>query len=78
MVVVFDTNMGGNQLEKSVKKKERIISEKIPGLKLITSGLPIRIRGMKDPVAEGELAKSKEFRIKIATQLIKYNDVNGV
>jgi len=68
MAAVFDTYIGGDY-EKAVKKMEKQISEKVPGLKLVTSGLSIRVEGMKGPIAEGELPKCKEFGVKIATQL---------
>jgi len=67
-VAVFDTYLG-EDFEKSVKKMEKRISEKVPRLKLITSGLSIRVDGMKGPVTEGEFPKCKDFGKKIATQL---------
>jgi hypothetical protein len=67
-VTVFDTYLGGD-FEKAVKKMEKRISEKIPGLKLITSGLSIRVGGMEGPIVEGELFKCKDFGKKIANQL---------
>ncbi len=67
-VAVFDTYLGGD-FEKAVKKMEKRISEKVPGLKLIASGLSIRVDGMKGPVTDGEFPKCKEFGKKIATQL---------
>jgi len=36
--------------EKAVKKMEKRMSERVPGLKLITSGLSIRVDGMKGPM----------------------------
>jgi len=68
-VAVFDTNLGGNQLEKAVKKMEKRIGEKIPGLKLIVPGLSIKVGGMEGPIVEGELPKCKEFGNKIAKKL---------
>ena len=68
MVAVFDTYLGGD-FEKAVRKMEKQISEKAPGLKLVTPGLSIRVKGMKGPIAEGELPKCKEFGVKIATQI---------
>ena len=65
---VFDTYLGGD-FEKAVKKMEKRINEKIPGLKLITSGLSIKVDGMKGPIKDGELPKCKEFGKKIAIQL---------
>jgi len=68
-VAVFDTQLGGNQFEKAVKKMEKRIGEKVPSLKLITSGLSIRVDGMKGPVTDGEFSKCKDFGKKIANQL---------
>ncbi len=68
-VAVFDTNLGGPDFEKSVKKMEKRISEKVPGLKLIVPGLSIKVGGMKGPIVEGELPKCKDFGNKIANQL---------
>lgn len=67
-VAVFDTYLG-EDFEKSVKKMEKRISEKVPGLKLVTSGLSIRVDDMKGPVTDGEFPKCKDFGKKIATQL---------
>ena len=68
-IAVFDTQFGGNQFEKAVKKMEKRISEKLPDLKLITSGLSIRVGGMKGPIVDGELSKCVDFRNKIVNQL---------
>jgi len=68
-VAVFDTNLGGNQLEKAVKKMEKRIGEKIPRLKLIAPGLSIKVGGMKGPIVDGELPKCKDFGKKLANQL---------
>ena len=65
---VFDTYMGGD-FNKAVRKMEKRINEKIPGLKLITSGLSIKVGGFKGPIVEGELPKCKEFGNKIAKQM---------
>ena len=67
-VAVFDTYLGGD-FEKAMKKMEKRIGEKVPGLKLITSGLSIRVGGMKGPIVDGELPKCKDFGKKIANQL---------
>jgi len=67
-VAVFDTYLGGDY-EKAVKKMEKRIAEKIPGLKLMVPGLSIKVAGTKGPIAEGELPKCKEFGEKIANQL---------
>jgi len=68
-VAVFDTNFGGPNFDKDVKKMEKRIGEKVPRLKLMISGLSIKVGGMKGPIVEGELPKCKDFGRKIATQL---------
>lgn len=66
---VFDTQGGGQNFERVVKKMEKSISEKVPGLKLITPGLSIRVTGMKGPIADGELPKCVDFGKKIGAKL---------
>ncbi len=68
LTAVFDTYLGGD-FEKAVTKMEKRISKKVPELELVVSGLSIRVKGMKGPIAEGELSKCKEFGIKTATQI---------
>jgi flavodoxin len=68
LFAVFDTYLGKG-FEKAVKKMEKRINEKAPGLKMIAPGLSIRVQGMKGPIAEGELPKCKEFGKKLATQI---------
>ncbi|MCX5998922.1 MAG: flavodoxin domain-containing protein [Chloroflexi bacterium] len=63
---VFDTYIGGD-FEKAVKKMEKQLGEKVPGLKLMAGGLSIKVAGMKGPVSQGELPKCQEFGRKIAT-----------
>jgi len=65
---VFDTYMGGD-FNKVVRKMEKRINEKVPGLKLMTSGLSIKVGGFKGSIVEGELPKCKEFGNKIAKQM---------
>ena len=67
---VFDTYLGGD-FEKAVKKMEERIGEEIPSSKLITSGLSIRVRGMKGPVIEEEYLRCEDFGKKIANQLLR-------
>ena len=68
MAAVFDTHIGGD-FEKAVKKMEKRINEKVPGLKLLAPGLSIKVQGMKGPLVEGELPKCKEFGSEIAAQI---------
>ncbi len=70
LVAVFDTYIGKDS-EKAVKKMEKRITEKAPNLKLVTSGLSIKVRGMRGPILEEELPKCNEFGNKIATQIKK-------
>jgi flavodoxin len=67
-VAVFDTYLG-EDFEKSVKKMEQRLREKVPRLELITPGLSIKVKGMKGPIADEELPKCKDFGKKIADQL---------
>lgn len=68
LFAVFDTYLG-KDFEKAVKKMEKKINEKAPGLKMIAPGLSIKVQGMKGPISEGELPKCKEFGNKIASQM---------
>ncbi len=70
LVAVFDTYMS-TEFQKAMKKMEKQISEKAPGLKLVSPGLSVKVEGMKGPITEGELPKCKEFGMKIASQLVK-------
>jgi len=65
---VFDTYLG-KDFEKAVKKMEKRIREKVPDLKLMTSGLSIRVDEMKGPITEGELPRCIDYGKKIAIQL---------
>lgn len=67
---VFDTYLGGD-FEKAVKKMEKRIGEEIPSSKLITSGLSIRVGGMKGPIVEEEYPRCRDFGKKIANQLLR-------
>ncbi|MBS7647741.1 MAG: flavodoxin domain-containing protein [Candidatus Bathyarchaeia archaeon] len=67
---VFDTYMG-RDFDKAVKKMEKRISEKAPGLTRLTAGLSIKVRGIKGPILEEELPKCREFGKSIAIQLKK-------
>ena len=63
---VFDTYMSGDY-EKAIKKMEKQIGEKAPGLKIVVPGLSIRVDKMKGPIKDGELPKCKDFGMRIAT-----------
>ncbi len=43
--------------------------EKVPGMKMVVSGLSIKVEDMKSPIVEGELPKCGEFGTEIASQL---------
>jgi multimeric flavodoxin WrbA len=69
--VAFDTYFQRKRyFEKAMKKLEKKINQKLPKVKLITSGLSIKVNGVNGPVAEGELPRAKEFGKKIANQLL--------
>lgn len=68
-VACFDTCIG-RDFEKAMKKMEKQVGEKVPGLTLVAPGLSIRVDGMKGPITEGELPKCKDYGVKI-TNLMK-------
>lgn len=70
MFAVFDTYMG-KDFEKALKKMEKQINKRVPGLKQLTDGLSIKVQGMKGPIVESELTKCKEFGKNIAIQIRK-------
>ena len=62
---VFDTYMS-KDYEKAVKKMEKQINEVMPNLNKASSGLSIKVGGMKGPIVEQDLPKCKEFGITLA------------
>jgi len=66
---VFDTNSGIPLLSKAVKKMEKRIGKQLPNLKRILPGLPVRVKGQKGPIIEGELPKCQNFGKEIALNL---------
>ncbi|WP_287589089.1 flavodoxin family protein [Candidatus Borrarchaeum sp.] len=68
VIAVFDTYIK-EDFEKAVKKMEEKINEKIPGSKLMTPGLSIKVEEMKGPILEEEFPKTKELGKQIATQI---------
>ena len=66
---VFDTNSGIPLLSKAVKKMEKLVGKKMPSLKKILPGLPVRVKGTKGPIVEGELPKCHNFGKEIALNL---------
>jgi flavorubredoxin len=70
MFAVFDTYMW-KDFEKTVKKMEKRINERAPGLKRMAAGLSVKVLGLRGPIAEGELSRCREFGKNIAAQLKK-------
>ncbi|MFX0010491.1 MAG: flavodoxin family protein [Candidatus Hermodarchaeota archaeon] len=66
---VFDTNNNLRFLSNLVRKLEKKISKKIPSLQKILPGLPVRVIGLKGPIAEGELSKCKDYGKELALNL---------
>lgn len=65
---VFDTYIANwdRDFEKVVKKLEKQIAEKIPGISLVAPGLSVKVDKPKGPITEGEIPKCQEFGKKIA------------
>lgn len=69
-VAVFGTYSGRvRPVDRAVKKMEGIVKEKLPNLKLVLSGLSVRVNGVRGPVIADELPKCVEFGAAIAAQL---------
>jgi len=68
---VFDTYIAkwSGGYGKVVKKMEKQIGEKVPGIRLVVPGLSLGVGGTKGPVMDGEFPKCKEFGIKTATHM---------
>jgi flavodoxin len=67
---IFGTYSGRQRsVDRSVKKLEIIVGNKLPNLKLLSPSLSVKVKGVTGPVAEGELTKAKEFGNRIANQL---------
>lgn len=62
---VFDTYMA-KDFEKVVKKMEAQFSKVMPDLTKASTGLSIKVGGMKGPIVEEDLPKCKEFGSKLA------------
>jgi len=69
LVAVFDTYLGKGFFEKAVKRMEKRINEKVPGLKQTGPRLSVEVQGSKGPIVDRELPKCKEFGRNIAAQL---------
>jgi flavorubredoxin len=67
-MAVFDTYLGWD-FEKTTKKMEKRISEKIPGVTIIASGLSVKVKEMRGSIEEGELSKCKDFGMIVANQI---------
>ena len=69
-LVVFGTYSGRvRNVDKAVKKLEKMVEKKLPHLNLISPGLSIRVKGVTGPLVGGELPKCVDFGKKIANQL---------
>jgi menaquinone-dependent protoporphyrinogen IX oxidase len=62
---VFDTYVK-KDFEKATRKMEKQIAKFIPNMKKVSSGLSIKVGGMKGPIIDEEIPKCKEFGIKLA------------
>lgn len=68
---VFDTYYKRERyFEKAMRKLETQINQQLPNMAPITHGLSVRVKGIKGPIEDGELAKATEFGKRIAAQLL--------
>ncbi len=56
----FDTYTGGNK-RIAVSKLEKIISQKVPCIKIAVDGLSMKVEGRKGPLVESDLELAREF-----------------
>jgi flavorubredoxin len=69
-VAVFGTYSGRVRLlDRSVRKMERMVQEKLSGLTLVSTSLSVRVNGVSGPVMEGELPKCLDFGKALIDQL---------
>ena len=69
-VAVFGTYAGRVRTpDRSVKKLEKTVKEKLLNQKLISPSLSIRVNGIPGPIVEGELPKCRDFGNRIASQI---------
>jgi flavorubredoxin len=69
-VAVFGTYSGKVRvIDRSVKKMERMVQEKLPNLTLISPSLSVRVKGVSGPVVDGELPKCVDFGKALVAQL---------
>ncbi len=69
-VAVFGTYSGKVRLlDRAVRKMERMVQEKLPGLKLVSPSLSVRVNGVSGPVVDGELPKCVNFGKALIAQL---------
>ncbi len=69
LIAVFDTYMGGD-FQKAMRRMQEQVSEKIPGVKLLSPGLSIRVEGMRGPISDGEIPKCVEFGARVGSQTL--------
>lgn len=69
-VAVFGTYSGKLRvLDRSVRKMERMVQEKLPNLTLISPSLSVRVKGVSGPIVDGELPKCVDFGKALVAQL---------
>jgi flavorubredoxin len=61
----FDTYSGGNK-GVALTKLEAELKKKMPGIRMVTSGLSAKVESRRGPLADAELTAAKEFGKKIA------------
>jgi flavorubredoxin len=61
----FDTYTGGNK-GVALTKLEAELKKKMPGIRMVTSGLSAKVESRRGPLADAELTAAKEFGKKIA------------
>jgi flavorubredoxin len=69
-IAVFGTYSGRiRPVDRSLRKLEKMVSEKLPNLELVLPGLSVRVNGVSGPIVSDELPKCVDFGKKIASYL---------
>ena len=69
IVAVFDTYYQARDRQKAVNKMEKLITKKIPNVKLVSPGLSIQVSEIEGPVVKGDIPKCREFGEMLTKQI---------
>lgn len=68
LVTVFDTYINGDA-GKAVSKMEKRLADRAPSLETVSPGLSVRVDGIRGPVSDGEVSRSRTFGAMLAKRM---------